>query len=157
MKAETKTDNTFWTTTIIIHSVLLLIVSLLYFLGYIEISLWITWIAISLLGVAITYFMERVQLSDETDNKDDYWKKRYILLGIWIGLIIAFLGPILFIILVVMSGGPNLSHAEGSGELWIALLIIGPILGGIIGNLIGKRRGYKPITFFWKIDKFFGF
>ena len=157
MKPETKTDNTFWTSAIIIDSALLLIVSLLYFYGYIEISLWITWIAITIPGLAIVYFMDKVHLSDETGNQDDYWKVRYILLGIYAGLLIAFFGSILTIILVVMLGGPNLAHVEGFGELWIMLLIILPIIGGIIGNWVGKRRGYTPILFFWKIDKIFGF
>jgi len=157
MKIKPKTDKKFWTTIIIVQSINLLISSILYFYNYIDISLWITWIAITIPSVAIVYFIDKVQLNNNKENKDDYWQKGYILLGIFAGLVIAFLGPILITILVLMTGGPHLGHVEGLGELWIALLIIGPILGGIIGHLIGKRRGYKPITFFWKIDKFFGF
>ena len=151
MKTESKTSKKFWIDVIIIYSILLVIFILAYYYGIIEGTILITWTASTIAMFTILIFMSKIHLNK--DNKDDYWKKGYILVGAVAGLFIAFFGYILIIILVIISGGPNLIYAEGSGEVWIALLIICPIIGGIIANYIGKRRGYKPIQFFWKLDR----
>jgi len=77
-------------------------------------------------------------------SKEEKRKLRiaYLVLGGMIGLLIAFFGPTIIILLTRFLGGPDLAHAEGGGELWTFIIVIGPIIGAIAGYFIGKRKDF---------------
>jgi hypothetical protein len=121
-----------------------IILLLLYFYGYIDGSRFfagVTYIFAGLAFVIAVYVLQSYR--HVLDKKMLFWKIAYTMLGAWVGLVVAFFAPLLLFLFFRFLGETDLAHLQGSGEIWISLLVIGPLIGGIAGYNFGKKRGFK--------------
>jgi hypothetical protein len=146
-----KRQKQLWVFAASIQVVYLISVIALYYLNYFNLGrliLYILWFAG---GMGLAYLAYRVQdkapLPGSTEEKKRI-RRAYPMIGGLIGLIIGFIGPIILILLVMLTGGPNLAYYAGSGDLAISLLVFGTIIGAIIGYWIGKRRNFRRPDWF---------
>ena len=121
-----------------------IILLLLYFYDYIDGSRFfagVTYIFAGLAFVIAVYVLQSYR--HVLDKKRLFWKIAYTMLGAWVGLVVAFFAPLLLFLFFRFLGETDLAHLQGSGEIWISLLVIGPLIGGIAGYNFGKKRGFK--------------
>ena len=157
-REKKKWQRRFWTAVAVSQVIILMTVLALHLLGHIDFARSVQSSIAAISGIAIAYLGYRMQ-STKPEPGSTEEKKRlkiaYILLGGWLGLIAAFLGPVLIILLSRFLGGPALAHAQGGGELAVFLVVIGPVIGALAGYHIGKRNGFgKPKWMTWIDDKF---
>jgi MFS family permease len=140
-----KRQKQFWVVAALIQIVYLISVLTLYYLNYIDFGKLVLYTILFIGAIGLAYLGYRVQNGTLALVKDE--KKRfkiaYMILGGMIGLVTAFFGPIIIILLTRFFGGPDLAHDEG-GELWVFLIVIGPIIGAILSYYVGKRKNFNP-------------
>ncbi len=116
----------------------------LYFLGYIDQPKLYQCLLWNVAAIAIAYMiqhMTRDVLSKRVQLLMD--KVAYTMLGVWVGLLLAFFGMIAAILVSRSLNGPDIGRMEGGGEIWIALTASLMILGGKWGYGFGKKRDFK--------------
>ena len=109
----------------------------MYFLGYINLSKLYQYLTWNLAAVAIVYMIQHITrdvLSKKTQLLLN--KIAYTMLGVWVGLMISFLGGILF---AYMGGHPD----DWFGITWTLTMVVFSIIGGYFGYNFGKSRGFK--------------
>lgn len=133
----------FWIAAAISQIIFLISTLTVYYLNYVDFGRFVLYTLFFIGGVGLAYLGYRVQNGKLMLVKDE--KKRvkmaFMTIGGMIGLVTAFLGPIIVIVLARYAGGIDLAHAEG-GELWVFLIIIGLIFGAIAGYYKAKRRDF---------------
>lgn len=94
--------------------------------------------------MVLAYLGYRVQNDSMLLIKDERKRVKlaYITIGIILGIIIAFFGPISIILMARFFGEPNLAYAQGGGEIWIPLFLVLPLIGAIVSYYIGKRKNF---------------
>ena len=92
----------------------------------------------------LAYLGYRVQNGSFALIKDE--KKRvkavYITIGAVMGVIFAFICPIVAILVFRLFSGQNLAYAQGGGEIWVSLFLVLPLIGATASYYIGKRNGF---------------
>lgn len=155
---QKKKRKQFWTIAAIVQIVYFFSSITLYYLKYIDLGRLVLYTILFIGSIGLSYLAYRAQEKKQPISGSNEEKKRsrnaYIIVGGVIGLVAGFFGPIFFILLFHrFLGGPNLARLLNSGEVWISLMVIGPLVGTIIGYYIGKRNKFvKPKWITWMED-----
>jgi hypothetical protein len=151
-----KRQRQFWTVAALSQIVYLITIITLYYLRYVDFGrlvLYTVWF-IGAIGLAyLGYRMQgKVPASGSKEEKSRF-KKAYILLGGWIGLVLAFFGTVFLTFLSVRLGGPKFIRIIN--EPWEFSVLV--VLGAITGYCVGKRNNFEKPKWMDKIDEKFGF
>jgi DNA-binding transcriptional ArsR family regulator len=147
---QRKKRKQFWTLAVVVQLFYLLSSFTLYYLNYLDFGRFVIYTILFNGSIGLSYFGYRAQIKNQPAPGSNEEKRRsrnaYMIVGGVIGLVSGFLGPIFFILLFHrFLSGSILSGLLNSGELWISLMVTGPLVGIIIGYYVGRRKKFaKP-------------
>ncbi len=134
----------FWISVGFGFAVLVIFDLALYFLGFINLAKLYNYLLWAGAGVAVAYTIQHITREVLSKRTQQILNKiAYTMLGVWIGLLIAFFGMIGLALASRALHGPNIGQIEGLGDVWIVLLIVFAIAGGKLGYSFGKKRGFR--------------
>ena len=159
-----KRQRIFWTAVGISQIITLFTVWTLHYSGYIDFANAVRSTVAAISGVALAYLGYRAWSNrPEPGSKSERFRMKiaYTAGGAWLVLFIGFFGPVLFTLVSMRLGGPNvfrlIDAAVGGTLYFLLLLFLALPIGGVIGYYLGKRNGFsKPRWMTW-LDEKFGF
>jgi hypothetical protein len=141
-----KRQREFWIFAVLSQCIFSSTIFTLFYLGHIDFGRLVLYSAIAGASIILAYFGYRVQTNRRQTSMKEA-KRRLIItftiIGIVMGAITGFAGPILIVLFVRFLGGPDLARVEGGGEIWILVFVLGPIIGGLVGHWLGKKENFQ--------------
>lgn len=159
-----KRQKLFWTAVSVSQLMILISVWTLYFTGYLDFARAVQSTVAAVSGVVIAYIGYRTWTNRPepgSSREKSRMKIAYSIGGAWLTLVIGFFGPVLFTLVSMRFGGPNMFRlidtTIGATVYFFLLLFVLMPVGGIGGYYLGKHNDFsKPKWMTW-IDEKLGF
>jgi DNA-binding HxlR family transcriptional regulator len=143
---QKRQQRQFWIAAVIVQIVFLSTILTLYHLGYTDFGRLILYSAGAVASMILAYFGYKAQAKrSKLDAKET--QRRYTIgftiVGVVLGAVIGFAGPILIVLLTRLAGGPDLARVDGGGEVWVAVVVAAIVAGGWLGHWLGKKEAFQ--------------
>jgi MFS family permease len=143
---QKRQQRRFWIAAVSTQAVFLSTIFALYYLGYFDFGRLILFSVGAVASMILAYFGYKAQAKRPKLDAKETRRRRTIgftIVGVMLGAIVGFVGPILVVVVTRLAGGPDLARVNGGGEVWVAVLIAAVVAGGLVGRFLGKKEAFQ--------------